>query len=69
MNVEYSKSFVKVVSKLSGKQLQSVRDVIAEVKNAEVLDDITDCKRLVLSVITTCTESVSAVIAPFLHFI
>jgi mRNA-degrading endonuclease RelE of RelBE toxin-antitoxin system len=47
MKVEYSKSFVKAVNKLSGKQLQSVRDVIAEVKNAEVLEDITDCKRLV----------------------
>jgi mRNA-degrading endonuclease RelE of RelBE toxin-antitoxin system len=47
MKVEYSKSFIKAVDKLSGKQLQSVRDVIAEVQNAEGLENITDCKKLV----------------------
>lgn len=35
MNVEYSKDFDKSVKKLSGKMLDSIRRVIAEVKNAE----------------------------------
>ena len=35
MNVEYSKDFEKSVKKLSGKMLDSIRRVIAEVKNAE----------------------------------
>ncbi len=47
MNVEYSKSFVKAVKKLSGKDLQSVSNVIQEVKNAQTITEITDCKRLV----------------------
>ena len=37
MNVGYSKSFIKVVEKLSGKQIESVRNVIKEVKNAQSL--------------------------------
>ena len=47
MNVEYSKDFKKSVKKLSGKMLDSVRRVVEEVKNAESLKDITDCKKLV----------------------
>ena len=47
MNVEYSKEFVKAVKKLSGKMLDSVRRAITEVKNAENINDITDCKKLV----------------------
>ena len=47
MNVEYSKDFEKSVKKLSGKMLNSIRRVIAEVKNAENIKDITDCKKLV----------------------
>ena len=47
MNVEYSKDFKKSVKKLSGKMLDSVRRVVAEVKSAESLKDITDCKKLV----------------------
>ena len=47
MNVEYSKDFEKSVKKLSGKMLDSIRRVIAEVKNAENIKDITDCKKLV----------------------
>ena len=47
MNVDYSKDFSKSVKKLSGKMLDSVRRVIMEVKNAESLRDITDCKKLV----------------------
>ena len=47
MNVEYSKDFEKSVKKLSGKMLDSIRKVITEVKNAENIKDITDCKKLV----------------------
>ena len=47
MNIEYSKDFEKSVKKLSGKMLDSVRGVISEVKNAESIKDITDCRKLV----------------------
>ena len=47
MNLNYSKDFKKSVMKLSGKMLDSVRRVVVEVKNAESLKDITDCKKLV----------------------
>ena len=47
MNVDYSKDFKESVKKLSGKMLDSVRRVVEEVKNAESLKDITDCKKLV----------------------
>lgn len=48
MKVEYSKDFEKTVRKLSGKMLDSVREVIREVKNAECIEQITDCKKLVM---------------------
>ena len=47
MNVEYSKDFEKSVKKLSGKMLDSIRRVIAEVKNAESIKETTDCKKLI----------------------
>ena len=47
MNVEHSKDFEKSVKKLSGKKLDSIRRVITEVKTAENIKDITDCKKLV----------------------
>lgn len=47
MKVEYSKSFLKAVDKLSGKVLSSVLDMIREVKEAKSIDEITDCKKLV----------------------
>ena len=47
MKVKYSKSFEKAVDELSGKQLDSVLDVIKEVKAAQGIEDITDCTRLV----------------------
>ena len=47
MNIEYSKDFEKSVKKLSSKMLDSIRRVIAEVKNAESIKEITDCKKLV----------------------
>lgn len=45
--MNYSKSFEKSVRKLSGKMLESVRCVIKEVKAADDVRQITDCKRLV----------------------
>ena len=47
MKVRYTKSFEKAVDKLSGKQLKSVLDVIKEVKEAQRIEDITNCIRLV----------------------
>ena len=47
MNVEYSRPFLKAVDKLSGKVLSSVLDTIREVKDANSIDEITDCKRLI----------------------
>lgn len=47
MKVKYSQSFEKSVRKLSGKMLDSVRHAVIEVKNADELNQITDCKRLV----------------------
>lgn len=47
MKVDYSKAFIKAVNKLSGKQLDSVRDAIKEVKDAQGIEVITDCTRLV----------------------
>ena len=47
MKIKYSKDFEKSVRKLSGKTLNSVKNMILEVKNATGLDEITDCKKLV----------------------
>lgn len=47
MNVDFSKTFIKTVNKLSGKQKRSVANVIEEVRKAQSVDDITDCIRLV----------------------
>lgn len=47
MKVEYSKAFVKAAKKLSGKSLDSLQRVIAEVKEAKSISEITDCKKLV----------------------
>ena len=47
MKVRYAKSFEKSLEKLSGKQLKSVLDVIREVKDAQRIEDIANCIRLV----------------------
>ena len=47
MNVGYSKAFIKAVDTLSGKQLDRVRDANRDVKQAQSIEDITDCTRLV----------------------
>ena len=47
MRIEFSKEFEKAVRKLSGKTLESVRQTIQEVINAQTIDELTDCKKLV----------------------
>lgn len=47
MKVDYSKDFEKSLKKMSGKMLESVCRVIKEVKEAEDIKDITDCKKLI----------------------
>lgn len=47
MKIDYSKDFEKSLKKLSGKTLDSVRRVIREVKEAENIKDVTDCKKLI----------------------
>jgi len=46
MRVTYSKSFQKSVDKLSGKMQTSIAKVIAEVKKANSLEEISDCKKI-----------------------
>ncbi len=46
MKVEYSKAFIKVSKKLSGKTLDSLRRTIIEVKAAKELSEISNCKKL-----------------------
>lgn len=48
MRVEFSREFEKSVRKLSGKMLESVRAAIQEVINARSIDELTDCKKLVV---------------------
>ena len=46
MIVDYSKDFERTVRKLSGKRLESVRDTIRQVKQAQKLTDITNCIKI-----------------------
>ena len=46
MIVAYSKSFQKSFDKLSGKMQSSIAKVIAEVKAAGSLEEISDCKKI-----------------------
>ena len=47
MRVAYSKSFVKAIERLSGKQLDSILNAVKEVKEAQSLEEITKCIRMV----------------------
>lgn len=47
MRVEFSKEFEKAVRKPSGKMLDSVRQAVQEVINAENIEELTNCKKLV----------------------
>ncbi|MCI1740985.1 MAG: hypothetical protein LKI18_00985 [Prevotella sp.] len=44
--VACSKPFIKASKKLSGKMLESLKNTITEVKNAQSIEKITDCIRL-----------------------
>lgn len=46
MEIEYSKAFTKEVKKLNGKELQSVREMVSEIKKAKHVKELTDCKKL-----------------------
>ena len=46
MKVEYSKAFTKVVKKLSGKIIESVRQTIKETKEAENIKQLTNCEKI-----------------------
>ena len=47
MKVEFSSTFIKAARKLSGKMLESLKRTILEVKAAEDIKQISDCKKLV----------------------
>lgn len=47
MIVEYSKEFEKAARKLSGKYLDTLRRVILEVKAADSMRDLMDCKKII----------------------
>ena len=47
MKVEFSKAFEKAVRRLSGKMLESVRNAVQDVIDADCIEDLTDCKKLV----------------------
>ena len=46
MKVKYSKDFEKSVRKLSGKILQSLIEAIDEVKKADSIEELNDCKKI-----------------------
>lgn len=46
MKVKYSKMFIKTSRKFSGKSLANLKDMISNVKEAEDLSDIKNCKKL-----------------------
>ncbi|MDE6821844.1 MAG: hypothetical protein K2P55_18910 [Bacteroides acidifaciens] len=47
MKVEFSKTFIKAASKLSGKPKESLQKAILEVEQADNINKITDCKKMV----------------------
>ena len=54
MKVEFSSTFIKAARKLSGKMFESLKRTILEVKAAEDIKQITDCKKLPQFGITEC---------------
>lgn len=46
MKIQVSKEFEKSARRLSGKHLQSLRNMIQEVCDASSIQDLTDCKKL-----------------------
>ncbi len=46
MKYKLSHSFIKTTKKLSGKVLDSVREMLEDVRKAERLEDISNCRKL-----------------------
>lgn len=46
MKIQVSKEFAKSARRLSGKHLQSLRNMIQEVCDASSIQELTDCKKL-----------------------
>ena len=47
MKVEFSKTFIKAASKLSGKTKESLQKAVLEVEQADNINKITECKKMV----------------------
>ena len=47
MNIRVSKEFEKSAKKLSGKYKETLKQTILEIKSAQSINEITDCKKLV----------------------
>jgi len=47
MNTTFSKEFEKSARKLSGKYKETLKNVILEIREAQSIDDIGNCKKLV----------------------
>ena len=47
MKVEYSRAFVKSVKKLSGKMLSSVKKTITAAKEADSIEQLSNCEKLI----------------------
>ena len=47
MNLKFSKEFEKSAKKLSGKYKESLKNVILEIRAAQSVDDIGNCKKLI----------------------
>ena len=47
MNVKFSKEFEKSAKKLSGKYKESLKNVIVEIRTAQSVGDIGNCRKLI----------------------
>jgi mRNA-degrading endonuclease RelE of RelBE toxin-antitoxin system len=47
MKIRVSKEFEKSAKKLSGKYKESLKKMIVEIKSAQLVDEISDCKKLI----------------------
>ena len=47
MNIKFSKEFEKTAKKLSGKHKESLRNVILEIRTAQSVIEIANCKKLI----------------------
>ena len=47
MNIKISKEFEKSAKKLSGKYKEALKNVLLEIRTAQSIDDIGNCKKLI----------------------